>query len=73
VGDLSVMVPRYTIEEKIADFESATREQILDAAEALLKPPSRYALAALRLLVGYFEPIANYTSGSARRRASRRG
>jgi len=66
------MAPKYTLEQKIADFESATREQIFDAADALLKPPSRYALAALRLLVGYFEPIAKYTAGFAQQRDSKK-
>jgi hypothetical protein len=56
------MAPKYTLEQKIADFESATREQILDAAETLLK---QHRLGALRLLVSYSEPIAKYNAGCA--------
>jgi hypothetical protein len=66
------MVPKYTLEQKIADFESAVREQIFDAADALLKAPSSYRSAALRLLVSYFEPIAKYYAGFDRPGASKK-
>jgi len=65
------MSRRYPFERKIADFEHATHEQVLDAAQNLLgqKPP--YNLAALRLLVSYFEPIGKYTEGFSRPGRSR--
>src|SRR5437660_739545 len=63
---------QYTFDQKVADFEHAIREQIFDAADHLLQrnPPDN--LAALRLLVGYYEPIAKYLDGFARSGDSKR-
>jgi hypothetical protein len=61
-----IMASKYTLQQKIDDFERAMREQILDAADVLIKHRPGYLLGALRLLVSYFEPIAKYAAGFAR-------
>ena len=60
-----VMGEEYTFNQKVADFEQAVQKHILDAAEILLDRDPPLDLAALRLLIGYFEPIAKYLRGYA--------
>lgn len=60
------MAISYDFNKKLADFEQAVREQIFDAADLLLQCKPPHNLAALRLIVSYFEPIAKYREGCAR-------
>lgn len=59
------MSKEYTFDQKVADFEQAVQTHILDAAEILLDRDRPLNLAALRLLIGYFEPIGKYLRGHA--------
>lgn len=61
-----------TFDYKLADFEQAVREQLFDAADDLLQRDPPRNLAALRLLLGYFEPIAKYADGYDRAGSSKR-
>ena len=60
-----------TFDYKLADFELAVR-QLFDAADDLLQRDPPKKLAALRLLVGYFEPIGKYADGYDRAGSSKR-
>ncbi len=62
---LITMRKEYTFDQKVADFERAMQKHILDAAEILLDRDPPLDLAALRLLIGYFEPIGKYLRGYA--------
>ena len=62
---LITMRKEYTLDQKVADFEQAVQKHILGAAEILLDRDPPLNLAALRLLIGYFEPIGKYLRGYA--------
>ena len=66
------MRKEYTFDQKVAYFEQAVQKHILDAAEILLDQDPPLNLAALRLLIGYFEPIGKYLDGYAKTGSSSR-
>ena len=66
------MAQTYSFDQQLADFESAVSGQIFDAAATLLATKPSRALAALRLMVSYFEAIAKYDSGFGQQGQSRR-